>query len=373
MQAGMQRPRFFGEDYFESRSLFLSATADIGAQIDSFILPDHTGPAGEELATDIAWIGDESAHSVFVSICGTHGQEFFSGSAVQHAWLRSDEARALPEGVAVCLVHANNPYGAAYNSRGNENFVDLNRNYFAPGLDIRPNRLYSELFELLFTNEMNEQVLHEVMGQFYAFAEANDTREAMTAMGGGQNTHPSGTLYCGDGNEFSIQTLRRLIHEKLCERRNVAIIDWHTGLGDFGDVTVLVKEPYASDEHRWSCAWWGGPSAFEALDPPEERADSIGLVHQGMTDQLRAQGVRAVSSVIEFGTVDNEAVLAALLIDRWLRFECKDQKSPEAIRLRTMMMERLNPTTPAWRSAVVEKGLALYTKTISGLANWGEP
>lgn len=367
---GGQSQRFFAETYAEARDWFVEAVHAQGGDLQSHVLDGQSGALGEVLVTDVAWFGSADAARVFVSISGTHGQEFFSGAAAQLAWVRSNAGAPLPEGVAVCLVHAHNPYGASFNSRGNENFVDLNRNYFDPGAAIRPNDLYPPLYDLLFTQDMNEQVLHRAMADFYAFVAAHDTKQAMTAMGGGQNTHPSGTLYCGGGDESSTLHLRGLVKQRLSKAQKVALIDWHTGLGDYGEVTVMLDGPVHSEHYRWACAWWGGPSAAEALQPQAEAPDYIGMVGQGMADDLRKQGACVASAVVEFGTVDNEAVLGALLIDRWLRFACNDPQSPHAVRLRTMMMERLNPALPSWRSKVLDHASRLYSKTITGLANW---
>ena len=363
--------QYFSETYADARKRFVDAVAQQGGTLHSNPLKDQPGRYGETLSTDTAWFGPPDADRVFVSISGTHGQEFFSGAAGQLCWVMTQASEPLPDNVAVCLIHCHNPYGASYNSRGNENFVDLNRNYFDPGKAIRPNALYEPLYRLLFTKDMSERILDEVMAAFYRFVEHNDTQKALTAMGGGQNTHPLGTLYCGHGDEASTRNLRALVDGKLCRAKQVALIDWHTGLGDFGDVTVMIDDPIHTETYRWACTWWGGPEASEAIQPKETAPDSIGMVREGMADQLRGHGAQVASAVVEIGTVDNEAVLGALLIDRWLRFECTDSDAPEAVRLRAMMMERLNPSLPSWRAKVIEHTTLLYAKSIMGLANWG--
>src|SRR6202030_2247100 len=99
----------------------------------------------------------------------------------------------------------------------------------------------------------------------------------------------------------------------------------------------------ASEEFRWSCAWWGQPENLAAQVkplPPEE----IGYIHSGLAADLRRRGATVASTVIEWGTFDNPSVIGALLIDRWLRVECSDPHAPEAVKWRTRMMERLNPS-----------------------------
>jgi len=52
----------------------------------------------------------------------------FARFAVQLA--RSTTFRELPADAALILVHVLNPFGMTYLRRGNENNVDLNRNFF---------------------------------------------------------------------------------------------------------------------------------------------------------------------------------------------------------------------------------------------------
>jgi len=360
----------FPASYAEGRKWFLKTAKTAGAEITTAINPHAKGPEGEELATDMAWFGPADAERVFVSISGTHGQEYFCGAAGQLHWMLSDQPSELPEGVAVCLIHAHNPYGAAYHSRCNENFVDLNRNYFDPGTTVRPNRLYDALYEILSTKEISDHIVDDTMAAFYDFVEKNDTKEAMTAMGGGQDSHSDGLLYCGTGDEWSTENLRKIARDHLSKAEKVALIDWHTGLGEYGELTVLNDLDQASDEYRWACAWWSGPEASEALLAREDQPDYIGHVHAGLAADIRAHGAQVVDAVMEIGTVDNHSVLGALLIDRWLQLECTDTSSPHAVNMRTKMLERLNPSLYSWRQAVLDKTADMYARSIRGLVAW---
>src|ERR1700688_3064982 len=76
------------------------------------------GPAGEELATDVAWLGPADAARVLVTISGTHGAEGFAGAGIQTGSFRSGVARELPPDTALPAVHAINPYGFAWIAAG---------------------------------------------------------------------------------------------------------------------------------------------------------------------------------------------------------------------------------------------------------------
>jgi hypothetical protein len=191
----------------------------------------------------------------------------------------------------------------------------------------------------------------------------------MTAMGGGQATHPSGNIYCGSRAEWSTEQLRALVRDRFGAAEKVALVDWHTGLGAFGQVTLLPEAGGVGEVDEWIQRWWGGTQAGDTLQGPN-KPRFVGQVVHGVARDLRRRGVRVASTVAEFGTFENRGVLAALLIDRWLRFACPDRTSPKAVRLHTLMMERLNPTLPEWRRMVLSEGARITDSTVAGLAHW---
>ena len=119
---------YFGADYAHARTLFLEAAKTTRAKVFTFPHP-QTGPSNEPLAIDIAWLGPMNASGVVIAGSGTHGAEGLCGSGCQVGFLRERLHAALPEGVALVLVHANNPFGFAHLRRVNEDNIDLNRNF----------------------------------------------------------------------------------------------------------------------------------------------------------------------------------------------------------------------------------------------------
>ena len=361
----------FPQTYSEGRKWFTQAVDNVGGKIERFVNPHALGPDGEELSTDVAMIGDPFARKIFLSISGTHGQEYFCGAATQLNWLVGEGPKTLPKGIAVCLVHAHNPYGAAHFSRANENYVDLNRNYLDNSKPLRPNPYYRDVHELLFTDDMDAHILDEVMERFDDYMENTDPHIAMTALGGGQNTHPTGMIYCGESEQWSTTTIKAVVSKYLTHAEKVAIIDWHTGLGSFGEASLLMDLPSDTEEYRWGCAWWGKPQNTDAIYDAGVMPEFVGHVNDGIANDLRQYGVTVANTVIEFGTVDNRTVIPALLIDRWLRFKCRDLNAPHAVAMRVMMMERFNPSQYPWRRSVLDKSARYYANTIRGLNSWG--
>jgi hypothetical protein len=73
----------FSASYAAARRAFLDAASAAGARLSSHANPLARGTAGEELATDVAWLGPADASRVLVTISGTHGAEGFAGAGIQ--------------------------------------------------------------------------------------------------------------------------------------------------------------------------------------------------------------------------------------------------------------------------------------------------
>ena len=75
----MTAKTYFSRDYEEARQRFLDRAGAAGAALDARAHPS-TGPKGEALSTDLAWLGPPDAERVLVTISATHGVEGFCGS-----------------------------------------------------------------------------------------------------------------------------------------------------------------------------------------------------------------------------------------------------------------------------------------------------
>ena len=86
---------YFSSDYTQARQRFLEAAGKAGAKLHCYRHPDK-GPEGEDLTTDVAWLGPEDAGRVLVTLSGTHGVEGFCGSGAQSGWFESGLRLAAP-------------------------------------------------------------------------------------------------------------------------------------------------------------------------------------------------------------------------------------------------------------------------------------
>src|SRR5690606_13074263 len=126
--SAMDHARYFSRDFAEARERFRDLARRHGLEVETYPHPER-GPDGGDLSADVTRIGPADAEAVLLLVSGTHGVEGFCGSGCQLGMLHQGTFDALPEGMAVVLVHAINPYGFAWLQRLTEGHVDLNRNF----------------------------------------------------------------------------------------------------------------------------------------------------------------------------------------------------------------------------------------------------
>lgn len=220
----------FSGDYDTARRKFREAAREAQATLQKYPL-DVAGSEGQELTIDVATIGEPNDGSVLVISSGTHGVEGFFGSAVQTAWLQScREGFGLRRNAAMVLVHAVNPYGFSWLRRVNEDNVDLNRNFLAPGekYEGAPSG-YSELNAFL-----NPATPPSTWEPFRIKAFWKILRHRMPAMKSavavGQYDFPKGLFFDGRQPAQSTRIVQEQFPEWIGEASNIAHIDLHTDL-----------------------------------------------------------------------------------------------------------------------------------------------
>src|SRR5712671_5110537 len=101
----------FSPDYATARRRFQEAAGRAGAVLESLEL-EARGPAGENLAIDIARLGAQSPRRLILHSSGLHGVEGFAGSAIQLQLL--EDPPRLAEDSALIVIHILNPFGMAW-------------------------------------------------------------------------------------------------------------------------------------------------------------------------------------------------------------------------------------------------------------------
>ncbi len=357
----------FPSDYSDARDRLLRLAPAAGGTLTAYVAPG-AGPNGETLATDVAWFGDDDADHVLVLVSATHGVEGFCGSGVQLDWLQAAAAlhqAALPDGVAMLLVHAINPHGYAWLRRTTEEGVDLNRNCvgFAPP---PANAAYAELADAFVPPDLRSETLADA-DQLLARWRAEHGDVAFEhARSGGQHSHPDGIFYGGLEPTWSARTLGDLCRRfRLAERRGVAVIDFHTGLGPHGyGEPICGHKPGESGQAR--CRLWYGDSLGEPLLGTSSSLPIAGLTQYAWRDHVGADVLTFVA--LEFGTYPSRRGALALRADHVLhRAGAIDVHDPTAQAIKAELRKFYYPDITAWKEMVIMRSRQVIAQALAGL------
>ena len=357
----------FSSTYAEARKKFLAAAGSSGARVHSLV-NSHTGPNGEQLATDVAYLGTQNARKLLVMISGTHGVEALCGSGIQTGWLAERGYEQLPDDCAALLIHCINPFGAAWRRRVNEDNVDLNRNFVDHGKPHFENPYYGELHELLVPDAAEEPLRLRADPGIESFRkERGDAAFQIGTLG--QYSHPNGFNFGGHAPVWSARMMDSLIEEYCARRRHLATLDLHTGLGFFGHGLVGVANDPDSAAAQRSRNWYGPAmttfaEAGEQAGYPDYNNFIDGLLMRAFVKRLPEIDVTAAG--IEFGTYPPERVLAAEISDLWL-YNYPDADAALAERIRRELLAVYYPATLDWLEMVWRRARQVIRQTQRGL------
>jgi len=304
----------FSADYAEARAKFVAAAESTGAHLEHRVLEGIAGALGETLATDVALLGTADAASLLVLSSGVHGVEGFCGSGCQVALLRDPALLGLARerGVALLLIHAVNPFGFSHLRRTNEDNIDLNRN-FIDFAQPTPNPAYAELHDLMLPAQWppTEDNARRLAGYVASHGETA-FREAVTT---GQSEFADGLFYSGTAPSWSNRTLRAILRSHAAQRRRIAWIDVHTGLGRCGHgEKIHAGLPGTTDNLRATRAIWGA-DVVAAWEGDSASRQVVG--HAVSAVFAECPQAESVGIALEYGTRKATA-MEALRAEHWL-------------------------------------------------------
>jgi hypothetical protein len=360
-------PSAFSASYAEARTKFLALAKARGAKLRSAVHPGARGIDGEDLAIDLAVFGDPQAGKTLLLISGTHGQEGYTGSAIQIAFLEKLE---IPEGVNIVAIHGLNPWGFSHLSRTDENNVDLNRNFRDFSAAPPVNNVYLDLHAALCPDDWTEQTSNWSVVQAQ-LVQTHGWARFLSGLTGGQCVEPSGLNFGGHTAAWSNTAIARELPPLLVSARKVAFVEWHTGLGPFGGLCHICMHDPASSAYARVFEWMGDEAraGFEkAFDGAKGATPSYNGLFSIWLPSAAPQAEWA-GLAIEAGTYDNVTVANALRMDRWLKFG-RGHSTLSRNAIRRTMLDGLYPAAPEWRSAALANGCDAQARALAGLERW---
>ncbi|HEV3176852.1 MAG TPA: M14 family metallopeptidase [Stellaceae bacterium] len=356
----------FPPDFTGARERFLALAARAELPVKTYENP-RKGPAGERLATDVAFQGDPSARKVLVTISGTHGIEGFCGSGCQADWLMETARVDLPPEIAILHVHAINPYGFAWLRRVTEEGVDLNRNFYDFTKPLPKNPDYDTLADALVPPALTPEVVAAAEARIKAFREKHGEEALQRARSGGQYKHPTGMFYGGTKPTWARETLARIATEYgLAARSRVAIIDYHTGLGPYGYGELICDQEPDTPNIATARDWYG-----ECVTVPLLGTSSSVPKHGtvGTSFWQPHLGARVVYTALEYGTFSPDQGRGPMREDHVLHARGPiDWSAPETQRVKRNLRRHFFPDTQPWRELVLFRSRQVLGQALAGLS-----
>ncbi|WP_288408118.1 M14 family metallopeptidase [uncultured Herbaspirillum sp.] len=355
---------YYSSSYAQAREKFLAAVTERGLLVSSFPHPSLKGRDGEELAVDTALWGSFDASRLLIVSSGMHGVEGFSGSACQLSSLNDrDTIKLLSSGqIAILFVHALNPYGFSYYRRGDENNVDLNRNFCDDGAP-PCNDDYRALHPHIVPDHWPPT--EEAEAGIRQFIEAKGMQRFQTAVSGGQFEFPDGLFFGGDSPSWSNRTLRHILRTYGERRKMVVWVDLHSGLGPYAAAEKICSGPNDARLLALARKWWGedvtstheGSSASTILTGSKWRAF-----------EKECGSAWRLCLTVEFGIFPAMQALRSLRAEQFL-YNHKT-KVPEAQKLRIQkdFLDTFLSGAPDWKRLVLGQSNAIIRRSLISMA-----
>ncbi len=344
--------RFFSTDYFTARNRFRELVGTVSGRLETISI-DAKGSKGEDLSIDIAWFGVATPRRVLLHSSGLHGVEGFAGSAIQLQLMNT--LPTLSKDSALIIVHVLNPYGMAWLRRFNENNVDLNRNFLADESynDVPPT--YAQLDPFLNPQSPPASDLFTLKAGWLILRHGMPALKQ--AVVGGQYEYPKGLFFGGKRLEQGPEKYKTFLTLHLASAERIIAIDVHTGLGKYGEDTLLAEEKDYNTLH----AMFG--ERVTPLDAEESPAYRIrGALNSVLPQAVPKATVFAITQ--EFGTYGPTKVLHALREEnRWHHYGGGTPGHPT----KQVLKETFYPQDETWRARVLQRGAELLDQAVSNL------
>jgi hypothetical protein len=355
---------YFSATYAEARDRFLAAARVRGAPVVHHVHPVAKGAQGEELAIDVAVLGDPRWREVLLFTSGTHGAEGFCGSGCEVGLLADDDLlrRAAASEVRLVFLHALNPYGFSHLRRTNEDNVDLNRNFRDWSVVPAPNRAYADVHGFISPDTWPPSP--ENQARMVGYLAAHGERALQAAVTGGQCEFPDGVFYGGVRPAFGNHVLRRVLREQGAGARSLAWIDFHTALGPRGHGEMIYNGGPAPADIARSKAWWGG-AVTSFYDGTSTSAPLTGINGTAVADECPGVGYGGIA--LEYGTLPILAVMQALRADQWLENH-PDAPADTRADIKRAVRDAFYQDADDWKATVYAQALARSREAIAGLA-----
>jgi hypothetical protein len=353
--------------YDECRARFRRAATVAGLGIESHPIA-APGPESQELTIDVATVSPNRPRRALTVLSGVHGVEGFVGSALQCDLVERLGDERLPDGVAVVIVHAVNPWGMAWGRRQNESNVDLNRNWRRDDEAPFHNDAYDEIHHLACPDTPELPSVEELMASTATLVAERGLPWVRDAITLGQYRHPDGLHFGGERTEQSNRILEHEVLPRLTGVEKLLTLDLHTGHGPRGEVTFLSDSPPGSAQDAFLRSLHPGARVEATAENPDATTGlKSGQIANGFRSLLG--GAECYSSSVEFGTAPDEEQLVATYHEQWVHRH-GDRRRPEHAAAAWAYRCCFTPDDPEWESQALRRGREVVGAGLAAVVGW---
>jgi Protein of unknown function (DUF2817) len=353
---------YYSPDYFVARRRFVDACRRRGFRLESLPI-DAPSPRDEPLTIDVGIAGSRQPTTALVLSSGIHGVEGCFGSAVQLAYLDALAAGwRPPDGAALVLIHALNPYGFAWRRRFNEENVDLNRNFLLPGEPYSGSPPLAPRFRSVLTPRSFHRRFGFWTARMVLLALRHGISSFWQTLPVGQYDYPEFLYFGGHRASQTAAQLERFLPTIFASTQEVVHVDFHTGLGRWANCELLLAE----GEGPQNAAWWR--EHFPGMMVKEAVSSARSYVIRGGFGpwlEARFAGCHYRYAVAEFGTYAPRRVMAALAEE--LRWHMQLGNRDADHWSRRQLADVFVPRDRQWRTQALETGLSVVGRASAEL------
>jgi len=332
--------------YDAARIHFRELSTSQGWELYSLVVDD-----AEELFIDIV-LWRESSNRLIIHSSGVHGVEAFPGSAVQCAFLSSWQP-SLSDLPSIALIHCINPFGMRYLRRWNAQNIDLNRNFLSSFTTLPINPFYDRLSP--FLNPQSSSQLSYFTLRVLKLLVKYRFAALQQAIAQGQYNDPKGLFFGGKQPAIETSLLRSFFQQYLSRYRFIKGIDFHTGLGKFGQSSFYLEPHFGQEAYRQAESIFD-QTIISALSQTNQSYQMQGSLVAGLKAYYPERDFWMITQ--EIGTVGPSKILQALRQENF-----KFHYQPEyPMKADLLLREAFSPDDDAWKRAAVQAGVQALTQ-----------
>ncbi len=320
--------------------------------------PLSSGGFGQ-LETGVLRYGDENAQTVIFLTSGVHGAEQAAGSWCQFDLIDRGVLNELPKGIAVVLIHAINPWGAAAGRRYTEENVDLCRNFVDFGQGVPdPLDSYTALQSLIDAAPADAK---DADAELARFASEHGVPAFYAAVMSGQYRDPDGIGFGGTAPTWARQTLEAFMKGHASNAKRIYALDYHTGVGPYAYRSIIGMQTGARLKRARQV--FGDWVLAPRENPPAGFIDVTGHSTDGYEALFPNADVMA--GVLEVGTFAQDVFIQRLLAEhRMTRAHGGESDHPDLVRARRDLARFFIPDDAHWRAYLRHRGAQAFAQIL---------